>query len=131
MMYVDNWKTPYGRLKMSRMIADTRAELIAFSHGVLGLKKEYIHYPGTWREHIEIAQSKRKLAIANGAISMPATVLFLVARALKKQDLTNWEIKLMQTYHDNPRFLVENARDREIVQSIIEGRLAILAQKKY
>ena len=61
MLYVDNLRTPFGRMLMSHLIADDPQELRqAAAH--LGLAS-YIQYPGTWKEHLDVSQSKRAQAI--------------------------------------------------------------------
>lgn len=57
----------FGRMKMSHMIADTRAELIAMARAI-GVQPKWIQHPGEHGEHFDIAKGKRDLAIAAGAI---------------------------------------------------------------
>lgn len=66
MVYVDNIKTPYGRMKMNHMIADTHEELILMAN-LIGVKLKWIQYEGTYREHFDISTQKRELAIKFGA----------------------------------------------------------------
>ncbi|MCF6126026.1 DUF4031 domain-containing protein [Mesorhizobium sp. M7A.F.Ca.CA.001.07.2.1] len=74
-VYVDNAKHPFGRLLMCHMWADTRAELFAMADRI-GVQRKWFQRPAglgvagmdaTW-EHFDIAQSKRALAVAAGAI---------------------------------------------------------------
>ena len=62
MIYVDDMRWPLGRMIMSHMMADTQEELREACDS-LGLKREYIQHPGTWREHLDVSQSKRDLAV--------------------------------------------------------------------
>ena len=62
MLYVDDMKWPLGRMVMSHMLADTSEELRRAADA-LGLKREHIQDPGTWREHMDVSQSKREEAI--------------------------------------------------------------------
>ncbi|RWP88326.1 MAG: DUF4031 domain-containing protein [Mesorhizobium sp.] len=75
-VYVDNAKHPFGRLLMCHMWADTRAELFAMADRI-GVQRKWFQRPAglgvvgmdaTW-EHFDIAQSKRALAVAAGAIA--------------------------------------------------------------
>jgi len=61
----------YGRMKMSHMVADTSAELLAMAKTV-GVRVKWLQHPGEPGEHFDIAKSKRDLAIAAGAV--PITV---------------------------------------------------------
>lgn len=74
-VYVDNAKHPFGRLLMCHMWADTRAELFAMADRI-GVQRKWFQRPAdlgvvgmdaSW-EHFDIAQSKRALAVAAGAI---------------------------------------------------------------
>lgn len=62
MLYVDDMRWPLGRMIMSHMMADTGEELREACDR-LGLRREYIQYPDTWREHLDVSQSKREEAV--------------------------------------------------------------------
>ncbi|MBZ9985709.1 DUF4031 domain-containing protein [Mesorhizobium sp. BH1-1-5] len=74
-VYVDNMRAPFGKMVMCHMWADTRAELFAMADRIGVQRKWFQRPPGTglpgmdasW-EHFDIAQSKRALAVAAGAI---------------------------------------------------------------
>ena len=66
-VYVDDMYAPFGNMLMCHLWADTHAELIAMVDAI-GVQRKWIQYPGTWKEHFDIAKSKRRLAIAAGAI---------------------------------------------------------------
>lgn len=51
------------------MTADTHAELVAMAVKI-GLKPRYIQYPGTWKEHFDVTEPKRRQAVAAGAIEV-------------------------------------------------------------
>ena len=72
-VYVDNmYQYPigqFGRMKMSHLIADTTEELIEMVNKI-GVNPKWIQHKGTLQEHFDIAISKRKLAIQNGAIEI-------------------------------------------------------------
>ncbi len=65
-VYVDNAQIPYMGMKMSHMIADTKAELLAMVDSI-GVQRKWIQHEGTYREHFDICQSKRTDAIKLGA----------------------------------------------------------------
>lgn len=74
-VYVDNMRAPFGKMVMCHMWADTRDELFAMADRI-GIKRKWFQrpagtgFPGmdaSW-EHFDIAQTKRALAIAAGAI---------------------------------------------------------------
>ena len=51
---------------MCHMIADTSEELLAMADRI-GVQRKWIQYPGTYREHFDIALTKRALAVKAGA----------------------------------------------------------------
>lgn len=51
------------------MTADSTEELIAFAVK-LGLQPKYLQFPGTWKEHFDITEPKRKKAVLLGAIEV-------------------------------------------------------------
>ncbi len=61
-VYVDDMATAYGRMRMCHMIADTEAELHAMADRI-GVARKW--YQG---DHYDIAQSKKALALAAGAV---------------------------------------------------------------
>lgn len=65
-VYVDDATNPFGRMKMCHMLADTTEELLAMADAI-GVQRKWIQFAGTYREHIDIAQSKRDMALARGA----------------------------------------------------------------
>lgn len=65
-VYVDDMKAKFGRMIMCHMIADTTEELLTMAD-TIGVARKWIQYPGTPREHFDIALSKRKLAVQHGA----------------------------------------------------------------
>lgn len=69
MVYVDNFNAPFGRMIMCHMIADTRQELFNMVDKI-GVPRKWIQDFDTKREHFDICQSKKKLAIENGAIEI-------------------------------------------------------------
>lgn len=73
-VYVDDMYTielgNFGRMKMSHLMADTSEELLQMVDRI-GVQRKWIQNAGTKREHFDIALSKRKLAVAAGAIEVP------------------------------------------------------------
>ena len=56
------------------MVADSTTELLAMAHKI-GLNPKWIQNPGTPKEHFDLALSKRKLAVAFGAIEVTSKEL--------------------------------------------------------
>lgn len=67
MVYVDDFKAPFGRLVLSHMYADTKEELLQMADQV-GVARKWIQNEDTPREHFDICQAKRAKAIALGAV---------------------------------------------------------------
>lgn len=68
-VYVDDMQWPYGRMLMSHLFADSTEELLRMVDRI-GVQRKWIQHSGTRREHFDIAQSKRALAIKHGARSV-------------------------------------------------------------
>lgn len=68
-VYVDDMEAPFGRMLMCHMIADTTEELLSMADRI-GVYRKWIQYPGTSKEHFDIAKSKKKLAVKFGAIEI-------------------------------------------------------------
>lgn len=77
-VYVDDMLAPYGRMKMSHMIADTEAELHAMADKI-GVARKW--YQG---DHYDICQSKRELAIQHGAQALSRMELGRIAIAQRR-----------------------------------------------
>lgn len=65
-VYVDNMQAPFGNMIMCHMIADTTEELIDMAKKI-GVAERWIQAKGTYHEHFDICQSKRKKAVQAGA----------------------------------------------------------------
>ncbi len=65
-VYVDAMRASFGRMKMCHMVADTTEELLAMADRI-GVDRKWIQNAGTYREHFDIALSKRALAVEAGA----------------------------------------------------------------
>lgn len=76
-VYVDDAFIPAkvrsGRLthdsRWCHMTADTTEELVAMAKSI-GLQEKYIQFPGTWKEHFDVTEPKRRQAIAKGAVEV-------------------------------------------------------------
>ena len=68
-VYVDDMNASYGRMKMCHMMADSTQELLDMAT-VIGVDHKWIQAKGTYKEHFDIAKSKKALAIENGAIAV-------------------------------------------------------------
>ena len=84
MIYVDHARLPFGRMKMSHLMADTHEELVQMAV-LLGLER-YIQHVGAPDEHLDVCESKRGQALRNGAF--PVESRFLVTVVRRKRDLT-------------------------------------------
>lgn len=69
-VYVDDMRmrARVGRIdaRWSHLMADTDLELHAFAARI-GLRRSWAQYPGTWKSHYDVTDSKRAQAIAAGA----------------------------------------------------------------
>lgn len=65
-VYVDDFNYPYGRMKMSHMIADTTEELLDMADKI-GVNRKWIQHAGTYREHFDICLQKKSRALDLGA----------------------------------------------------------------
>lgn len=66
-VYVDSMFRAYRGMRMCHLLADSRSELLAMVDKI-GVDRKWIQHKGTYREHFDIAASKRKLAVEAGAI---------------------------------------------------------------
>lgn len=66
---------PNGRARHTsrwcHLTADTTEELVAFARRI-GLRPTWIQYPGTWKEHFDVSEPKRRAAVAAGAVEVSA-----------------------------------------------------------
>ena len=80
-VYVDKMKSRYGRMIMSHMIAHTVGELHEMAIKI-GVKAKW--FQNKKIPHYDICQSKKKLAIENGAIELDRKDFVTVMRLIKK-----------------------------------------------
>jgi len=76
-VYVDKARNGYGRMIMCHMVADTLDELHAMADAI-GVKRKWFQPES--RPHYDICQSKRRLAIWNGAIEIGRKELVAMIR---------------------------------------------------
>ena len=94
-VYVDSFRTPatVGRLKgnWSHLTADTTEELVEFAER-LGLKRHWIQNPGNpWKEHFDVVDSKRELAIRLGAVQVTMREAVELHRRKREAAAQSWE----------------------------------------
>ena len=77
--YVDDARLPYGRMLMSHLMADSRAELDEAADRI-GVAHRWIQKVGTYAEHYDVCQSKRALAVRAGAIEVSQKELGKILR---------------------------------------------------
>jgi hypothetical protein len=70
-VYIDDYEAPFGNMKMCHMVADTTPELLAMVDKI-GVQRKWIQHPGSYKEHFDICLSKKKKAVAAGAIEITA-----------------------------------------------------------
>lgn len=78
-VYVDSYNASFGRMVMCHMSADSREELYAMVDRI-GVQRKWLQKAGTWCEHFDICQSKRKRAVAAGAIEVTAREMVMRMR---------------------------------------------------
>lgn len=83
-VYVDDMRAPYGRMRMSHMIADSTEELLEMADRI-GVARRWIQQPGTYREHFDISKAKKALAVEAGAIEISTRDLAERCRARRGQ----------------------------------------------
>lgn len=79
-VFVDKAANTLGRMKMSHMLADTEEELHAIAQYV-GLRREWFQNHGT--PHYDLCQTKKRRAIAAGAIEIGRCEVVALIRKLR------------------------------------------------
>ena len=82
MIYIDKAFIPYRGMKMCHMLADSSNELLSFSEQI-GLKKTWLQYKNTYKEHFDISEPYRKIAIEKGAIVVERRQIALILKTKK------------------------------------------------
>ena len=83
MVYVEDMRVQFGRMKMCNMGADTTEELLAMVDAI-GMQRKWIQSAGTYREHFDVCLAKRTIAVAYGAVELATTKDF-VKRQMRKR----------------------------------------------
>lgn len=78
-------QAPYGRMKMSHMVADTHDELIDMVKHI-GVDEKWIQKAGLPDEHFDICESKRTLAVQHGAVSVSMSDIGRIIRDKRNSD---------------------------------------------
>lgn len=65
-VYVDDMAAPFGRMRMSHMLADSTEELLGMADRI-GVARKWLQKAGQPGEHFDVCQAKKKLAIEAGA----------------------------------------------------------------
>ena len=84
-VYVDDMRASFGRMTMCHIVADSTEELLAMA-GRIGVQRKWIQCRGTSREHFDIAMSKRRLAVAAGAVEIDRRELGRILRDRRPAD---------------------------------------------
>ena len=78
-IYVDHARIQLGRMKMSHMMADSSDELRDAAI-MLRIDPRHIQHLGTPQEHLDVCESKRQIALANGAKAVTSRELVEMRR---------------------------------------------------
>ena len=89
-IYVDHARIPYRGMIMSHLLADTSQELEETRRS-LGLPNGCIQYLGTSKEHLDISETKRTLAIRMGARQISSKDLVNIIRARRQAEQQSQE----------------------------------------
>ena len=83
-VYVDHARIPYGRMKMCHMVADTQEELHSAAEAI-GIHRRWYQGKSSF-PHYDIALSKRKQAVANGAVEITRRELAAFMKAHRETE---------------------------------------------
>ena len=86
MLYVDHMRFPFQRMLMNHLIADTHEELEQAIID-LGLPRGIIQHPGEPKEHLDVSESKRALAIRLGARPITSRELVEMVQRRREQNV--------------------------------------------
>ena len=81
-VYVDSTKTPYGRMLMSHMVADSLDELHTMAFKI-GLRRKW--FQDVRLPHYDVSQSKKLLAINLGAVEISSKELIAISKRMKSK----------------------------------------------
>lgn len=80
-VYVDNARIPYGRMKMSHLVADTPAELHEMADRIGVARRWFQRHAST--PHYDVCLAKRELAIELGALPVNRRRMVEVMRRIR------------------------------------------------
>ena len=81
-VYVDKAKSPYGRMLMSHMLADSIEELFDMADAI-GVKRKWFQDKSV--PHFDVCQAKKSLALKKGAIEVDNRELVEIMRRLRQE----------------------------------------------
>lgn len=112
MVYVDNMEAPFGNMIMCHMIADTTEELIAMAKKI-GVAEKWIQDKGTYSEHFDICQSKRKIAVKAGAVEV---TMIQLGRMLARRAEAAFHARKtgLQTFVEEPANSISQEREQAL-----------------
>ena len=84
-VYVDKATNPYGRMKMCHMVADTLDELHAMADKV-GMRRAWFQ-DSQDHPHYDLSQTKRALAVQQGAIEIDSRQLVQIIQKWRQSCL--------------------------------------------
>ena len=85
-LYVDHARIPFRRMRMSHLMADSHHELLQAERD-LGLPPNSIQHPRTPKEHLDVSETKRALAIRLGAQPVSSRRLVSIMRQRRAADI--------------------------------------------
>lgn len=83
-VYVDDTRTPYGRMIMCHMIAGSTAELHAMAD-LIGVARRWLQKAGTPEEHYDVCLAMKARAIELGAVEITRRELVRKIQARRKR----------------------------------------------
>ena len=84
MLYVDHMRHPFGRMLMNHLMADSHQELEQAIID-LGLPPGIIQHGGEPKEHLDVSESKRQLALKLGAKPITGRELIGIVRRRREE----------------------------------------------
>lgn len=82
-VYVDDMAAPYGRMKMCHCASDVGSQELLAMMDKIGVQRKWLQAEGTYREHFDIAKTKRELALSYGAKACSSRELMVMMMAKK------------------------------------------------
>ncbi len=87
-VYVDSMRSPYGRLVMCHMLADTDEELHAMADKI-GVARRWHQKAGRPHSHYDICMSKRAIAVRLGAVEISRRAVAEIIKAKRQGGIWN------------------------------------------